>query len=106
MKTVGFMAVVQAALIFKCSDFLSGILKVTNMAKVCHSTNILLGHCLYDNFVPSHSFASHGDPKLPNPEVQLHSINDKSAWPLEGMNFYYCKVALYGGHKENRYIWF
>lgn len=78
MKTVGFMAVVQVALILKCSNFLSGILKVTNMAKVCHSTNILLGHCLYDNFVPSHSFASHGDPKLPNPEVQLHSINDKS----------------------------
>lgn len=66
------MVVVQITLIFKGSNFLRGIVKVTKMVEVYHGTNILLGHCLYDTFVVNHSFVSHGDPKLPNPEAQLH----------------------------------
>lgn len=72
MKPVRFMAVVQAALIFKYTIFLSGILKITDMVEVYHSTNTLPGQCLFDTYVVSHSFVSHGDPKLSNPRVQLH----------------------------------
>lgn len=74
MKAVVFMATVHVTLIFKCLNFLNGILKVTNMVEDYHGTNILLGHSLYNTFVVSHSFVSQGDPKLPNPEVQLHLI--------------------------------
>lgn len=70
------MTMLQVALIFKYRNFLSGILKIFNMVEVYHSTvyhstNTFLGQCLYA-YVVSHSFVSHGDPKLPNPGVQLH----------------------------------
>lgn len=68
---VRFMATVQVALIFKCTNFLSGILKIAKMAEVYYSTNTLLGECLHDDYAVNQSFISHGDPKLPNPGVPL-----------------------------------
>lgn len=66
------MAMIQVALIFKCINFLCGILKIATMIEVYYSTNTLLGECLHDDYVVNHSFISYGDPKLANPGVQRH----------------------------------